>query len=175
MGAQRKMVYLSKVQLDTVNLAASMSEEVIGNWFQLTISNWKKYRYDIRTLKDLSPKEIAPHAFAQIMRYGRPAPPDGMREGDFYSICLQDHNIVRALKREPALRLLPLLTYVITHELVHIIRFYKFFQFFHADETQRAAEEVLVHDLTHKMLKKIQMPDLPLVFDFYSQHRQMVD
>ena len=68
------------VQLETVEHALSVSEDIISDWFQLTISSWKKYRYDLRTFCELSGKEIVPEAFAQIVRYGRPAPPDGLRE-----------------------------------------------------------------------------------------------
>ncbi|MDY6850887.1 MAG: hypothetical protein SV487_02255 [Thermodesulfobacteriota bacterium] len=153
----------------------SVSEDIISDWFQLTISSWKKYRYDLRTLRDLSDKEIVPEAFAQIIRYGRPAPPDGLRERDFYSICLQDHNILAAMGRESRLKLLPLLIYVITHELVHIVRFYKFVQFFHADATQRKDEETRVHQLTYEILRTSQAPDLPLILEFYSKHREKVD
>lgn len=167
--------YFKPGQLETVRHAMSVSEDIISDWFQLTISSWKKYRYDLRTLCDLSAKEIVPAAFAQIVRYGRPVPPDGLREGDFYSICLQDHNILAALGREPRLKLLPLLIYVITHELVHIVRFYKFVQFFHADAAQREDEETRVHQLTYEILRTSQAPDLPLILEFYSNHREKVD
>ncbi|MBW2063068.1 MAG: hypothetical protein JRI95_16110 [Deltaproteobacteria bacterium] len=161
-------------QLNIVNQAVSISEDVVNDRFNLTLSSWKKYRYDIRTLKDLNLHEHIPETFAQIMRYSRPAPPDGLRESDFYSICIQDDNILQALKRETDLTLRPLLIYVITHELVHIIRFYRFLQSFEANEKSRAAEEARVHQITYEMLKAIKLPDLPIILDYYSRHREMV-
>ena len=158
-----------------VDHAAAVSEDLISNHFHLTISSWKKYRYDIRTHRDLKPDEVAPEAFAQILRYGRPIAPDGMREGDFYSICLQDHNILRALRREPDLRLSPLLIYILTHELIHVVRFYKFFQFFDADEAQREAEESRVHHLTYELLRPMQADGMAEIFDYYATHRNIVD
>ena len=166
--------YLNSAQLKGVHQAASVSEELVSNWFQLTPSSWKKYRYDIRTLKDLRPEETAPDVFAQILRYQRPAPPDGLRMGDFYSICLQDHNILAAINREPGLRLYPLMVYVVTHELVHLVRFYKFFQHFDAYEEQRDAEEVLVHQLTYDIIKPAKLEHMPEIFDFYLEHRNAV-
>jgi hypothetical protein len=78
------------------------------------------------------------------------------------------------MAREPKLPLLPLLIYVITHELVHIIRFYRFDQNYEASEKTRAAEEILVHKLTFEMLKAIKLNDLSTVLDYYSKHRAMV-
>ena len=109
------------------------------------------------------------------MRCERPAPPDGLRRGDFYRICLQDHNIIKALKREPLLELLPLLIYVVTHELVHLVRFYKFDQFFDADQEQRDAEEYRVHKLTYEMLKNIRVPSMATIFEYYASHREIID
>ena len=175
MEKKRNKNYFNVEQLETVNHAVAVSEDIISDRFQLTISAWKKYRYDIRTQKALKAGEMVPEVFAQIIRYGRPAPPDGLRVGDFYSICLQDHNILGALDREPELRLLPLLLYVITHELVHVIRFYKFVQFFDADEAQRAAEEIRVHQQTYELLQKIKLADMEQIFRFYAEHRSLVD
>lgn len=172
MPGGRPKKYFNSDELAIVDQASAVSEDVISNWFQLTISSWKKYRYDIRTLRNLESSEVVTEVFAQILRYSRPSPPDGMREGDFYRICIQDHNILRALRREPELELLPLLVYVITHELVHIVRFYKFFQFFHADEEQRATEEIRVHKLTYEMLLDVSVPKMETIFDFYHDHRE---
>jgi len=159
----------------TVEQAVAVSEEVISDHFHLTISHWKKYRYDIKTLKELTRDEIVLDVFAQIRRYARPGPPDGLRLGDFFRICLQDHNILTALERETGLDLLPLLTYVVTHELLHVIRFYKFFQFFDVDEAQRADEEVRVHHLTYDLLRKQKLPGMEMIFDFYADHRRTAD
>jgi hypothetical protein len=175
MNRDSKLAYLNKTQLEIVNQSIVVAEDVISDWYHLTISSWKKYRYDIRTLKDLGPDEIVPEVFAQIVRCERPVPPDGLRRGDFYRICLQDQNIIKALKREPSLQLLPLLTYVVTHELVHLVRFYKFFQFFDADQEQRDTEEYRVHQLTYEMLKNIKMPLMDTIFDYYAKHRGLVD
>ena len=175
MKRDSKLVYLDRKQLEIVNQSITVAEDVISDWYHLTISSWKKFRYDIRTLKDLSPDEIVPEVFAQIVRCERPAPPDGLRRGDFYRICLQDHNIVKALKREPSLYLLPLLTYVVTHELVHLVRFYTFFQFFDADQEQRNIEEYRVHQLTYEMLKNIKMAHMATIFEYYAKHREIID
>lgn len=169
------MKYFNDEELITVNHAVSVAEDVISDRYQLTISSWKKFRYNIRTLKDLKPNETVPDVFAQIIRYSRPAPPDGMREGEFYSICLQDHNILEALKRDSNIKLLPLLVYVMTHELIHIVRFYKFDQFFDAAPREKEKEEARVHQLTYEILNNVKLPDIPMVLEYYARHRELID
>lgn len=172
-NANRK--YFNSSQLDMVDQAVGVAEELISDWFKLTIHDWKKYRYELKTRRSLTEAEVVPEVFAQILRYGHPDPPGSLQPSDFYRICLQDQNILGALRRDPQLKLLPLLIYVVTHELVHIVRFYKFVQFFHADDQDRQAEEVRVHALTYDVLKTKPLPDLHLILDFYARHRELVD
>jgi hypothetical protein len=118
----------------------------------------------------LCPEEIASSVFAQVVRYVRPEGPNGMRSGDWYRICLQDHNILAALERDRQLDLFPLLVYIFTHELVHVVRFYKFLQCFEADDYSRGKEEATVHDLTHRILRRINMRSMPSILGYYSEH-----
>ena len=168
------MEIFNSQQMETVNQAVSISEDIVNDRFNLTLSAWKQYRYDIRTHQKLKAEEIIPDVFAQIIKFSQPEPPESLRKRDFYSICIQDPNILGAMAREPKLPLLPLLIYVITHELVHIIRFYRFDQNYEANDKTRAAEEILVHKLTFEMLKAIKLNDLSTVLDYYSKHRDMV-
>jgi hypothetical protein len=94
---------------------------------------------------------------------------------DFYKICLQDLAILEALDRSPSLRLFPFTLYIITHELIHIVRFTKFLQSFVATENERHAEEVRVHDKTHEILKPVRIPGMAAVFDFYARWRDEFD
>lgn len=158
-------------QLTVVNQAVEISEDTVNDEYNLTISTWKTYRYEIKTLGDLKPPEIISNDFAQVVRCGRPAVAGDVRQGDFYRVCLQDHNILAAQSREPDLSLLPLLSYVITHELLHIVRFYRFDQHFDADQKHRAKEELLVHQKTFEILKDVNIPDMPIILSFYQTHR----
>jgi hypothetical protein len=170
MGRPQK--YFNAENMAIVDHAVAVAEDVISNHYQLTFSSWGKYRYDIRTLRNLNSAEIVSEAFAQIIRLGRPDWPSGMRVGDLYRICLQDQNILRALRRDPSLQLLPLLTYVVTHELIHVVRFYKFHQFFLANDEERETEESRVHQLTYTLLRPVGIKDMPVIFEFYENHRQ---
>ena len=83
----------------------------------------------------------------------------------------QDHEILKALKRDRELCLLPLLVYVFTHELVHIVRFCNFLQRFEVTGREKEKEERIVHDTTYKILRRVSMPDLDYVLDSYEGHR----
>lgn len=172
MDQTRGIILFNDEQLAVVDQAVSISEEVVSDRFNLGISNWKTYRYEILTQKDLEEPARDDGAFAQILRAARPGSLDGMRTNDLYRICLRDHNIMRALRREGTISLLALLIYIVTHELTHVVRFYKFLQNFEADEKQRLAEEALVHQLTYEMLRSIRLPNLALILDFYAKHRE---
>lgn len=142
--------------------AIRIAEELISDHFKISTSQWKRYCYDIQSLKDLRAEEITDHAFAQIRRYTFP-PQDktlASRHGDYFKICLQDHVIRKALSRDPQLDLLPLATYIVTHELIHVLRFARFLQRFEAPEKERDLEEGRVHAQTLALLKDSKIPGI---------------
>ena len=73
---------------------------------------------------------------------------------DLYKICLQDDAILVALDQHPELAMLPFALYIITHELIHIVRFSKFLQGFDASAEERLSEEKRVHERTHEILTR---------------------
>jgi hypothetical protein len=152
-----------------------ISEELISDYFKISTSEWKRYRYDIQSLKDLNEEEITEVAFAQIRRYLRC--PDhrlrGSDSGDFFKICLQDHVIRRAMERDLPIPLLPLSLYIVTHELIHVVRFARFLQRFAATVPEREAEEARVHALTYQLLENYRIPGLLEVLGAFRNCRTM--
>ncbi len=150
-----------------------MAEELVSNHFKMSANEWLRPKYDVKTLNELSEKEIVDAPFAQIIRY------QGQRKGsslgsgsyDFYKICLQDHNILQTLEQRPQLGLMPFCLYIITHELIHIVRFSKFLQNFDASADEKLAEEKRVHCLTRKILTDIGVPGIEHVIGFYDRWR----
>ena len=162
-------------QIRVVSQAVEIAEDVTANYFKISTAQWKHVRYDIQTLADLSDDEITEAAFAQITRYSRK--PDsslsGGRHYDYFKICLQDHNIIAAVERDESLQLLPLGVYVVTHELVHVVRFCKFLQRFDADTVERQQEETRVHQITQKALGTLGLSDLDYVLKAYRNYQFM--
>lgn len=143
-------------EIALLNRAIEIAEELVSDHFKISTSEWKRYRYDIQTLAHLNEAEITDLAFAQIRRYLR-CPDQRLRggnPGDFFKICLQDHVIRRALTRDETIALLPLGLYIMTHELIHVIRFTRFLQSFDTSDSEREAEEQRVHAQTHNLLRQ---------------------
>jgi len=158
-------------QIRRINDAVAMAEELVSNHYKLSAAQWLRRKFDVKTAVDLSTNEIIAGPFAQVIRYeGRKADADlKSRAFDFYKICLQDHAILEALEHAPSLKLFPFSLYIITHELIHIVRFTKFLQSFVATADERLAEEIRVHAKTHEILKPVRIPGMRSVFEFYAQ------
>jgi hypothetical protein len=149
--------------------AVVIAEEMTSDFFKLSPSHWRRARYDIATLEALEQAEISPHALALVAKYDvrprdRSLPSNFF---DFYRICLQDHNILKALKVWPGVSLFSLLSYVLTHELVHIVRFSQFQALFEAPEEEKLPEERRVHLLTQKILAPLNFIALPPGIGYY--------
>ncbi len=156
-------------QKPLIKEAVQIAEECTSDYFKLSSSQWRRHPYDVLTLESLREEEISPHALAQLAKYTgcRPGRQLKSAEFDFYRICLQDHNILRTLDRESRFRLLPLLIYIVTHELVHIVRFGCFQQRFDADDQEKAIEEQRVHRLTRDILRPFKCPKLEEIAAYY--------
>ena len=162
-------------EMAVVSQAVEIAEDVTANYFKISTSDWRHVRYDIGTLATLSAEEITDGAFAQITRYSRflEAQLREARPYDFFKICLQDHTIAAALERDEALRLFPLMVYVATHELVHVVRFCKFLQRFDAEPEERVREEVRVHEITQKALGNVGLAHMDYVVQGYRSFGSM--
>jgi hypothetical protein len=94
--------------------------------------------------------ERAPDALAHLVVYERQR-----RTGPefLYRICLQDDTILKRSEEGGEEWLRSLLVYILTHELVHVVRFQRAEQSFLVGQPTRQREEVQVHELTLKLLE----------------------
>jgi hypothetical protein len=156
-----------------VDKALDIAEDSTCNHYHISTSNWKKYGFEISNLAQLTRKEITPRGLAQIAHYINPYPyrvPINYPR-DYYRICLQDHNILRVIDRKEGVELFPLMVYVLTHELVHVVRFRKFMQRFDVNPVEKVVEEEKVHLATYEILKSLKGINLGPVMDSYAGHR----
>lgn len=158
-------------QIQIVNNAASLAEELVSNAYKLSASEWLRRRYDIKTLAGLAPDEVVHGPFAQIIRYKAQRTDTSLSSSsyDLYKICFQDHTILEKLKKSPDIHLYPFSLYIVTHELIHIVRFTKFMQNFVATADEKMDEEMRVHKKTHDILGNIRISGLSPVLAFYNQ------
>jgi hypothetical protein len=170
-------ITFSSEQIRTINKAVEMAEELVSNYFKMSEKQWLHPKYDIKTQADLTSDEIISGPFAQIIRY------KGKRENtslesasyDYYKICLQDYSILAVIQQSPKIKLFPFLLYIITHELIHIVRFSRFLQRFDALPEEKMAEESRVHQLTHDILKTKNIKNISEVMTFYQKWRTPID
>lgn len=157
----------------TLNEALDIAEDATGDFYKFSLGQWKRHRYDVKTLSSLKTNEIAQQAFALLNKGTRVVSSfeSKTKSRDFYFICLQDHQIQKALTRDRALGFLPLLVYVFTHELIHIVRFCSFFQRFDVSGKEKDKEETIVHETTFEVLENLALPKLDYVLDSYRGHR----
>ncbi len=166
----------SKQELEKLDNTVLQAEELVNNFFKLSSGHWLKNRYDIKTAKDLDLHEQICGPFAQVVKYAarKNDAPLGSSAFSFYRVCLQDPAILSLVETNRAIQLAPFLLYILTHELIHIVRFLRFEHRYEnvgeADLT--LAEERKVHDLTHRVLSKVSLDGIQEVFDFYGQWRQ---
>ena len=150
------------------------AEEITGDYFQLSAFGPRRYLYEVTTATALQPEEVAQDAFAQLCRFEatNPSPGDRQRPKHFYRVCLQDANILHAVRREnQRFGLETLFFYIMTHELIHIVRFERFQHPFLTDPAGREAEEERVHTLTYDILSVLDDPRMTALLDYYRTHR----
>ena len=171
--------YFNKKQLGVVGDALDIAEDMTSNYFKLSLSQWKRNRFDVKTLSSLFGEDIKDNVFALLKKYMTASKAEIeplYKEREFYLIYLQDHQILKALQRDRGLKLLPFLAYILTHELVHIVRFCKFQVRFDAqEENKRIEEEKIVHQTTYDILKQLSLPNLSYILGSYNPDRMNVD
>jgi len=168
------MAFFSRHDLAIVSDALSIAEDATSDFYKFSFRQWKRHCYDVKTRSSLSSDEISSFALAVLTRAVREVDEfsSKTKTREFYFICLQDHIILEVLKRDRHLALLPLLVYIFTHELVHIVRFCDFSQRYELSEAARAEEESLVHAKAFDILKTCSLPKLDHVLASYNEHRQ---
>lgn len=170
-----RLLRFDKKEIDLTNNVLEEAEGLVRGCYAFDTNEWKEIKYDLRTLEDLSSHEITDSAFAELAKYRgiSPKASQGYRY-NFFRICIQDHKILEAVnQRGDRIDLKALLLYIITHELIHIVRFNRLIKRFDSSLAERKAEEKNVHLDTYHILKDkdTQFPGMDYILDHYKGHR----
>ncbi|MBN1662586.1 MAG: hypothetical protein JW943_03185 [Deltaproteobacteria bacterium] len=171
-------MYFNLSQVSLANSVFAQGERLAGRYFRLSPEAVKNHRYDVKTLAYLEKHEVNDRAFAHICKYQykKPDAPVDSEGLHFYKICLQDHRILDAVERANSfIKLNPLLLYIATHELVHVIRFDAGEIDFDASREDKEREEDRVHEITKEILQQVMDADLGLVLDCFSSRYKIGD
>ncbi len=133
-----------------------MVEQVVGEYFRLSSFGPVRRCYEVVTLAG-DPGCREDQAFAVLCRYDRSERIIEKRQriSRYYRVCLQDPNILWRSRQEPSVSLRALLICILTHELIHIVRFESFQICYDANEQDRNREEKSVHKLTNAVLETL--------------------
>ena len=178
MGGKGLAMYFSPLQLSKIKGVFGQAERLAGRYFNLTETQVKAQRYDVKTLVHLEAHEVDERAFAHLCKYAirKEDPAEPSRTYDLYRICLQDNRILNAVERAHSfIRLESLMLYIAVHELVHVIRFGSEQADFHAPQLERMREEEKVNKITRSMLHPVADKDMGLVLDCFSKQYDMLE
>ncbi len=160
------LMYFEPMHILVLDEAVMVAEELVSDHFSLTSSQWLKNPYEIRTLAQVEKWEYPGEAYAHLVRYSRPLreKQTGADSAVFYRVCLHDHNILMKTEGGRFEVLSPFLIYVMTHELVHIVRF-ALYDSHPSVSFGREEEEKRVDKVTREILRSARIKGMNWVFD----------
>ncbi len=149
------------------------AQALTGDYYRIPPWAWHQTPYDVLTAQDPDAR-LAPSggvlAVLDRCTYNRSDEARG-EEQTLYRVSLQDASILRAAERDSRLDLGALLLYVLTHELVHIVRFHTALTDFDA-AGDRESEESRVHAVTFQILKGVPDRKIQFVLERYEPDRR---
>jgi len=117
-----RSVQFSPVQRHWAIRAMEEAEERTSSYYCIPPHRWERLRYDLLTRQDHEWEPLPEGTLARVQRllHLRPSRSTGY---DFYRIQLNDPGILTAARRENLeSHLYPFLVYILTHEMVHLVR-----------------------------------------------------
>jgi hypothetical protein len=159
--------------LPILDQAAHLAGDLVSESFQLDLANHRQWPVDTRHYLDLAPDELATGVLAQVLCYCRRDQLPSQKP-DFYRVCLYDPSILAVSVREN-IPLATLLTYVLTHEYIHVARFIRFLALVTLAPEERDQEELLVHSRTRELLKGRDLVGLNKLLDLFNENLLALD
>ena len=162
-------LFFDKKQRLLVGEALATAETLAESYFRIDLDNYEQFPFDLKTLANLKGPEKTRRALAQVCKYEY-SNLQGRRKiipREFYRICLQDDKILNRAAVEVEEMLRPLLLYVVTHELIPVIRFSIEPGKFHLRPEEKQGEEKSVHRMTHEVLDKLRDPLVEVLLGRY--------
>jgi hypothetical protein len=128
------------------------AEERTIHYYCIPPYRWQQLRYDLVTRRDCEWEPLPEAALAQVQLLQQ-VRPSGKAACDFYRIQLNDPSILIAARRENlGPDLYPFLVYILTHEMVHLVRLSTILRDDREIRLFPAEEESRVHNVAHRIL-----------------------
>ena len=156
-----------------IRRAALMAEVLTQRYFDLGEDAWRRNPYNILTRREVGRTLCVEDAFANVVRFEYPKENVHKRVHTVdYGIVLHDPNILLALLRSSRPDLWTLGLFVLTHELIHIVRFREHAVDFFSPVPDRNEEESLVQSMTFEILSGVTNSEY--VVELYNQRKSSV-
>ncbi len=153
-------------ELRKVHAALGTAEELTSRFYCIPEREWPRFPYELATRATEPPLED--WAFADVVRVVAPSPV-ASRFPERYRIRLRDDAILAAVNRPGRpVGLRALLLYVLTHELVHVVRFGSGIAPYDVDPDGRGVEEARVHGITRRVLGPLRDAGVEAVARLYA-------
>ncbi|MBN2433560.1 MAG: hypothetical protein JXQ27_18985 [Acidobacteria bacterium] len=159
-------------QLSQIHTCLVEAEERLSRFYRFAPREWFSYSYDLLTVRDLPAALTFPVAgvLAEVVKGPSPSTtrtsfPFGVES--LYRILLFDRNILLSMERLPDVRFDRFMLYILTHELIHIVRFTHSVDF-HLPPAAKTREEKKVHALTGQVLESLDDRSLGRIARLYS-------
>lgn len=152
----------SAAERRAVRAAERRAAELVSAFYVLSPREWSRMPFEVRTAQQLTPDELEVAALAEVRCYGvrRTVGERVLAEHDLYRICLNDERILAHAGHRDRASVEALLLYVLTHELVHVVRFGQRLQTIDLPRALRDAEEASVDRTARLILSRADEPGL---------------
>lgn len=145
----RETLRFSESERGLVLQALNEAEERTSEYYCFPPFRWEQLRYDLLTQADHGWEPLPDIMLARVRRLQRINP---HRPFDFYRIELNDNSILAAAERENLQnRLYPLFVYILTHEMIHMVRLSSILEG-EEEEHPTENEELRVQQISRRIL-----------------------
>jgi len=143
------------------------AEERTIHYYRIPPYRWHQLQYDLVTRRDWEWDPLPEAALAQV-QHVRHFRPSGKNASEFYRIQLNDPSILIAAHRENLEPdLYPFLVYILTHEMVHLVRLSTILPGEREIRLTPEAEESRVQSVAYRILSQDHDPNLePILMKF---------
>ncbi len=166
----REPTHFTDDQLRSIRESLRQAEACLERFYCFSPREWFHYSYELLTGKDLPPglPSRPPKVFGEILKKSEspPGAADSLEPAAVYGIILFDANILRHLRETPGVSFERLILYILTHELVHLARFFHLIDY-DLPDSERIQEEQKVHRLTGLILSQLGDPALTELTEAY--------
>jgi hypothetical protein len=166
----QKPTLFTDSQLQAIRDSLRQAEVCLERFYCFSPREWFHFSYELLTARDLPPElPIRPaKVLGEILKKSEhpPAAADSAAPAAVYGIILFDANILRHLRETPGVSFERLTLYILTHELVHLARFFHLIDY-DLPDSERIQEEQKVHRLTGLILSQLGDPALTALTQAY--------